>query len=251
MRSSIAALLILLLSLLTLSCRTAHLAQVQPQLYGIGADSVQAAIPAVETMIAPYKKKLDAVMDEPVGEVAAELPMGAPESPLGNWLSDVVQLKARELFGERVDFSLLNAGGVRTGALPKGTITERHLFELMPFDNTLVLLHLDAARLRQLVDHLAARGGWPVSKELNFRIVDGKARDVTVGGQPIRDDRTYLVAMPDYVANGGDDTSFLPGAKREEQGILIRDIFIEQVKALTAAGQKIFAEKDGRVQRGD
>ena len=247
MRST-AYLAFLLLSIWSFSCRSVYPAQVDARLYGVGSDSVSAENTSIEALIAPYKVHLDEEMDEQIGELIVELPKGRPESPLGNWLGDAVQKKAVDLYRMKVDFSGLNYGGVRVPALPKGALTRRYIFELMPFDNTLVLIHLDAAKLRQLINHMAADGGWPVSKELNYRIENGEAKDITIGGEAIQENRTYLVATIDYIANGGSDAGFLVNAKREDLGILLRDVLIERAKELSAAGEKIFAETDGRVK---
>jgi len=102
--------------------------------------------------------------------------------------------------------------------------------------------------LQELLDHMAQQGGWPVSKDLRMTIKDNAAIDVTVDGQPLDPKHTYKMVAHDYLANGGDGLLLLESLPRASLGYLVRDALIAHVRALTAAGESINAEKDGRVR---
>lgn len=242
--------LVLILSFLLASCKVNHLAQIQPQGYRMEPQSttVPAADPQIEALIAPYKSKLDAEMNTVLGVTARTLEKGKPESPLGNWMSDLFYEQMSEYTKGNIDFASMNYGGIRIPTLQAGEVTRGKIFELMPFDNMLVVVHADAATVQQFADKIAKDGGIPVSKQLRFEIKSGKAENITVNGQPLQNGKTYKIGVSDYVANGGDDCTFFVDKKRDDLGVLMRDAIIEYVKKQTAQGKKLDAEKDGRIK---
>ena len=48
------------------------------------------------------------------------------------------------------DFAFMNSGGVRAG-LPEGQLTERNVWDIMPFDNTVVIAHVKGSELPAVV----------------------------------------------------------------------------------------------------
>ena len=101
-------------------------------------------------------------------EVGLPLTKGRPESSLGNWTADLLLAAARDLFpGYAIAFAVQNYGGLRLSEIGTGPLTVSELYELMPFDNELVLVELGGATLRAFIDHTLADGGWPVSEGLS------------------------------------------------------------------------------------
>lgn len=240
--------LFLIAVLMLTSCKTNHLAEIQPQAYRMADTTVVAADASIEKLIAPYKAQLDAEMNEVIGVAAATLDKRTPESLLGNWMCDLLYEQIVAYTGSEIDFASVNYGGIRIPTIQKGEITRGKIFELMPFDNMIVVLHLDAATLRQFIDKIAEDGGIPVSKQLRFEIKDRKAQNITIKGKPIQDDKMYKVGVSDYVANGGDDCSFFVDKKRDEIGKLLRDAIIEYTEKQTAQGKQIESKLDGRIK---
>jgi 2',3'-cyclic-nucleotide 2'-phosphodiesterase (5'-nucleotidase family) len=120
----------------------------------------------------------------------------------------------------------------------------------MPFENYVVLMRLEGGVVKQLLDHMAAKGGWPVDG-VRYRIVDGHAEQIEINGRPFESRRSYAVAMPDYIANGGDDCAFLKNQPRQESDLLIREAILRFLAAANERGEQIVAETDGRVQYGE
>ncbi|RMF03001.1 MAG: hypothetical protein D6772_02715, partial [Bacteroidetes bacterium] len=120
----------------------------------------------IERLVEPYQTELDSRMNEVIGRAARAMPKGQPESALGNWIADALQAKALQLSTHKVHASVQNYGGIRIAELPAGAITVGTIYELMPFDNTLVIVELSAPMAQHFFDHIAAKGGWPVSKEV-------------------------------------------------------------------------------------
>ena len=202
----------------------------------------------IVALIDPYKMELDERMAEPIGYVAEAMPKARPESTLGNWLADLLAEQANRLSTQPVDFAIQNYGGIRIPELPAGPLNVGKVYELMPFDNMLVILELDVELLRTFCNQMAADGGWPQSAALRYVINDQQAEDIRINGEPIKSGTTYRVALPDYIANGGGDCDFLVEQEQENTGRLIRDLIIEHVRAQgSTAGDPINSQLDGRL----
>ena len=185
----------------------------------------------IESKIAPFRQELATKMDIVLGTVDQDLNKDKPNSPLSNFMADAMLDKARESYDGHVDIAIQNYGGIRLNSIGAGYITTRTIYELMPFDNTLVILEVDAMTLQNLLDRIADYGGWPISKGTQFTIgEDQKAKNIIVDGYPFDLRKTYTLALPDYVANGGDKSDYFKDAKRYDTGIFIRDLLIDNVK---------------------
>lgn len=202
----------------------------------------------VRRIIEPYREELGESMQEVIGRVPRELTKGRPESTLGNWLADLLYTEAVRYADRPVDFAVQNSGGIRINALPAGDLPVRTVYELMPFDNQLVILELDYETTLALINHMAASGGWPVSRQLRFRITAaGTAADITLEGRPLTAGSTYRVALPDYVANGGSDCDFLIGLPQFSTDKMIRDLMVLHLREAYEQGRPVRAELDGRI----
>ena len=191
----------------------------------------------IEAFIAPYRAKMAKEMDVVVGTIDQELKKQRPNSNMGNWFTDLLEDSAKETFPDtKIDFAVQNYGGLRLGSIPAGDITAGKIFELMPFDNTLVCLELDAKTIQQLVDRIAEYGGWPISRSLAFTIRDSAAVDIKIKNEALNPNIKYQVVMPDYIANGGDNCHFLKDKKRQDSGVVIRQVLIKYLSDKMAEG---------------
>lgn len=224
-----------------------------PRIHYIGAETTYYKTQETTTderiadMVQPYKVRLDAEMNEVIGTTAKELIKAKPESPLGNLVADLIHKKCEDYYKEAIDFTVVNYGGLRIPALPAGDITKGKIFELMPFDNMLVVVEIDAATVRKLFGIMARNGGWPISKQVSYAINEGEARDILIGGKTIDANKIYKVALSDYLANGGDKLFFLKDKKRQNLGVLFRDAILEYV--IEQDGAIMDAEVEGRVSK--
>lgn len=182
-------------------------------------------------IIDPYKSKLDAQMDEKIGEFTATMDKEKPTSALTNFMADAMLDPARKMYPALgIDAAMMNYGGVRLNSVPKGVVTVRMMYELMPFDNTLVIMTLDSIKMMRLLDRIADSKGWPISKGIYFEIVDGRAVNATINGEAIKSKNSWVIALPNYVAEGGDNCDFLVDAPQEQTAVFIRDLLIDYVR---------------------
>lgn len=194
----------------------------------------------------PIKQNVDAQMNVVIGQVAVDMRAHKPESLLSNFSADAYLATARKYSTEPVHIAVVNLGGLRT-QVPKGDFTMRKAFELMPFENELVLLWLKGSDVLELLDGFAAVGGQGVAG-LSMTIKDAKAQNILIGGKALDLEATYCICTNDYLAKGNDNMPALTkNIKREDTSIKVRDLLINYVKAETAAGRAIEPKLDGRI----
>ena len=163
-------------------------------------------------------------------------------------MADLIHKKCEEYYRESIDFAIMNYGGMRILSLPAGPITKSKIFELMPFENSLTVLNVDAETVEKLFERMAEYGGWPISHHVRYKIKNGKPIDIKINGNPIDKSKMYKIALTDFVANGGDKCFFFEGKKQELLGKLFRDAILEYVIELNAQGKKVDANLDGRIE---
>ncbi|MCE5330922.1 MAG: 5'-nucleotidase C-terminal domain-containing protein [Bacteroidales bacterium] len=199
-----------------------------------------------ETYLQPVKQKIDAEMNIVIGQAAETMKAHAPESLLSNFSADVYKLSATEYLKQPVDIGIVNLGGLRT-EIPAGNITIRKVFELMPFENELVILWLKGDKLDELLQFFAKVGGEGVSG-IRMTIANNKAVDITINGQTLDMDKWYSIATNDYLAGGNDKMVQLAMyEKRVNTGIKIRNILLDYIKSETKKGKVIQSKLDGRI----
>ncbi len=206
---------------------------------------------AVVDLLAPYRENLEGDMSRVVSISNEELTRSKPESKLTNLVADML-LNAGVAFcratkqGFVPDVAFVNYGGLRV-SLPRGEITVGDIYELMPFENTMVLIKLPGATMEKFVHQIARRGGDGIAG-MRLRIDDGQIGSLEVGGEQFDINKDYWVVTNDYVAAGGDDMSML--VNREEfieTKRKIRDLMIEVLEREHRSGRRIQGILDGRI----
>jgi len=199
---------------------------------------------SIAEMISPYKSQLDAEMNEVLAVTDVDLIKDSPESTLGNWFADILMAEAVK-YDDRVSFALQNRGGVRINSIKSGEITRGKIYELMPFDNFLVIMQLKGTVLSEFVSHIAEDGGWPTSKELRVKKI-GEKVEIAINGDEIEPQKTYWIALPDYVANGGSDSKMIMSEPQTDTGDMIRDILIRHLSEVGKSGRPMTTTLDQR-----
>jgi 2',3'-cyclic-nucleotide 2'-phosphodiesterase (5'-nucleotidase family) len=211
-------------------------------------DSVAHGDPKVEALIKPYRDSMQAEMNEVLVINDAVLTKQMPESDLGNLLAGILLEKSQSYIHKKVDVAMINFGGIRIGQLGKGPVTREKAFELMPFDNMVVVMDLDGKTTKELFDRMAGAGGVPVAGATYAIDEFKKAQLITIQGAPFDINKTYTIALSDYLANGGEKLDMLVGKPQIATGKLLRDAFIEGFKEINARGEHLKSIKDGRVK---
>ena len=159
---------------------------------------------------------------------------GNPESPLGNLFVDAV------LEGAGGDISIHNVSGGLRADLNAGPLTFGDAYQVMPFDNRVIVLDLSGAEVRSIVaaqahnhDRRAGIGGLRVRVQCD----DGRLHvDMTLNdGHVIADDDRVRVVVNDFLVLGGDGIltpilSRLDDAD-DDGDTLVRDLLVDWLRA--------------------
>jgi len=196
--------------------------------------------PAIAKLLEPYEAKLNEMLQQVLGHAVGDLSRStAQESHIGNLLADAVRAKT----GTAI--ALINAADPQAG-IRKGPITSRTVFEVLPFENTLVTMRLSGAQIKRILGRTVmslsgVRVKLDVTKPEGKRLVSARLED----GTPIRDKDFYSVTTNDFLLMGGDGyTEFAEGIDVEDTGILMRDAFAEHIARLGTIAPRL----DGRIQ---
>ena len=183
---------------------------------------------AVTNMLQPYTDSLQKQMNTIIGFSNTTWYKKQPESALGNFMTDCLKLYAEKAFQTHVDISVTNIGSIRS-YIPKGDIKLQTIYDIIPYDNLVVLQKMNGNTLHQLLDLMAYKGGWPCSG-ITMKIKNKIAADILINGKDLYPDSIYVLATTDYLANGGDGCSMLKNIAQQNKNYLYRNALIDYVK---------------------
>jgi len=176
-----------------------------------------------------YRDNLTEVMGEPLTTLKSDLNFGKPESTLGNLMADILRFRAARELRTFVHLGVINEESFSLW-LNKGEVTLGNIYELMPYDNHLVILTLTGEKVIHLMETVASLGGAPVSG-VRMSIDRGKARGILVNSEVVDPRKNYLVATSNYLADGnGPFKTLWDYEERVDLDLLIRDSLIEYFK---------------------
>jgi 2',3'-cyclic-nucleotide 2'-phosphodiesterase (5'-nucleotidase family) len=235
------------------ACSTTNLqvTKIEGKLIPIASENRESS--EISKFIQPYKEHIDKDLST-VLAIAPETidKNGVWQTPMGNLFSTVVYEKGNPIFKKRenksIDIILLNHGGIRT-IIPKANVTARAAFEIMPFENSLVVIELKGEQIEDLLNYFIAEKKPHPLYGMTFTIgKNNEAKDVLIQGKSFDKNSSYFVGTNDYLANGGDNMIFFKkGIHKYDLDYKLRNILIdyftdvETVPLLT--DQRITVEK--------
>lgn len=204
----------------------------------------------VQAVVDRYNKDLAPVMAEVLAQAPADIVRDyEAESALGNLVADVM----RRVGGVEIAFT--NAGGLRTD-IPAGPITLGRIWEVIPFDNTIVTMELTGAQVLELLANRSKGMVQTSGIRFTWRDIPGNKdkREIVSAflwdGRPIDPAARYRVCTNDFMATGGDNfTAFKSGTSVNNTQILVRDALIDHLRAEAASGRAISPQVEGRAVR--
>lgn len=168
----------------------------------------------IDAFIKPYrenvKKNLDSVLTYSAETYSKST--GDLNTALGNMMADAVYKESNPIFnsrtGKNIDMVLLNHGGIRS-IISKGNVTARTAYEVMPFENEVVVVELKGEQVKELIDYLSkSKRAHPISGLQIILDADENLKSSSINGTPLDLEKTYFVATNDYLYNGGDQMNF-------------------------------------------
>lgn len=192
----------------------------------------------------PYKQKLDLEMKQVIAYCDSNLTKDVNDVSLGNFacrtVEDYVRINRNEIAGKHI--VILNRGGLRNN-IPMGEITKGHIFELMPFDNEIVVLKITGEKLMDCIRSII-KDKKLISRNLSFTVKDNEASDIKIWGFPFNIKENYYIVTTDYLAMGGDNCFFFgKPIAYETTKIKLRDVMIDYCVMLTKINKHIIPER--------
>jgi 2',3'-cyclic-nucleotide 2'-phosphodiesterase (5'-nucleotidase family) len=185
---------------------------------------------AITKALEPFNERVREKMAEVVGEATENLVYSrASESPLADIVADAFREKGK------TQIAIHNIGGIRAN-ISKGTITWGDVFQVLPFQNTMVTLKLTGAQLKKTLEHgmtvgVPALSGIRVRFDRSLPAGQQLVSAMLPDGTPVDDSKLYSLTTNDFVLAGGDGfTEFSKGTDIIDTGMFLRDVLVEYVR---------------------
>lgn len=243
-------------SILILSCQSYKIVEVNSSIIDIEKNISEEEFEEIK--LSKYRDSISKEMDQVINSSSIAMEVGCPEGLLGNFISDLAILYIRKNFPENEfnpDFCILNNGGFRS-TLNEGTITIGDIFQIMPFDNHLLILEIKGEEMNDLIKYIKDKSTTNISRKsgvplsgIRLKISGDKVTRCMISNKMYDPLKTYKVLTTNYLASGGDDMVFLKNCKTLlNTKLLLRDVIIRYIEELGKNNIKINAQFDGRVQ---
>ena len=227
---------ILSLSLVIVACET----ESNQRKYGYNIEINQKVLSdsSIVKYYQPFKKNLEeSLMNTPISYSPETYKKndGELNSTLSNMFADATYEMSNPVFnkmsGKNIDIVLLNNGGIRS-IISRGNISEKTAFELMPFENSIVVLELSGLSIIKMIDYLRkVKLQHPISGLQITLNNDYSVNEVKINGVDIENEKKYYVATTDYLLEGGDKMYFLAETTKTTYiNYKMRDILIDYFK---------------------
>jgi 2',3'-cyclic-nucleotide 2'-phosphodiesterase (5'-nucleotidase family) len=214
------------------SCKSKNLYKIEGRQLPI-TDSLKTN-QAIETYIKPYRIQINKSLDSVISYAKDTYSKkdGFLNTAIGNMMADAVYEQANPVFklrtGNTIDFVLLNHGGIRS-IISKGNVTTRTAYNVMPFENSVVVVKMKGHKVNELVDYLVNEQRAHPIHGLQIIIDEhSKLKSATINGKAIDESKAYYVATNDYLYSGGDKmTFFKPNENLDVLNYKIRNVLID------------------------
>ena len=200
----------------------------------IAIDSSYTLVDSIQNFITPYHDRVEQILDSTLAYAPYVISKtdGTLNSTAGNLMADIVLSETDPIFeqrtGQHIDLVLLNYGGIRS-VISKGNVTARTAYEVMPFENTVVVVELNGESILKMVNYLIkSKRAHPVAGIQITLNKDQSINSISIGGNQLDLNRSYYVATSDYLVTGGDNMTFFSEAlTKTETDYKIRNAMID------------------------
>lgn len=203
----------------------------------IAIDSSISQIDSITQFVTPYRNRINEVLDSTLAYAPRMITKtdGFYNTSAGNLMADVILSESNPIFkartGKNIDFVLLNHGGIRS-IISAGKVSARTAYEVMPFENSIVVVELSGTSVLDLVDFLIkSKRAHPVSGMQIIIDKKDKIKTLKIQGKPFVEKQRYFVATSNYLVTGGDNMGFFKNMLgKTDTDYLIRNAMIDYFK---------------------
>ncbi|SEL63797.1 5'-nucleotidase [Aquimarina amphilecti] len=200
----------------------------------------------VEAFIEPYRTHVNNTLDSTLAYAPNTYSKsdGVLNTAIGNLMADIVLEQTNPFFRSKtkneIDMVLLNHGGIRA-PIPKGNISARTAYQVMPFENSITVVEMKGVDIKKLIKYLQkSRKAHPISGLKLIVDSDFEIVKALINNKEIKDEEVYFVATNDYLYNGGSEMYFFKQAgKAHKLNYKIRNAMIDYFKKVDTISPKI------------
>jgi len=219
------------------SCKQTPLHLTQIEAKQIAIDSTISQIDSITKFIDPYRKRINEVLDSTLAYAPKLITKkdGTYNTSAGNLMADIVLSESETIFnartGKTIDFVLLNHGGIRS-IISEGKVSARTAYEVMPFENSIVVVELSGTSVLEMIDFLIqSKRAHPIAGMQIILTKNNQLKSLQIQGKPFDKNRTYFVATSNYLVTGGDNMGFFKNMlSATDTNYLIRNAMIDYFK---------------------
>lgn len=176
------------------------------------------SVETVENFVTPYREHIDKDLSKVISfsPVAMDKSKGKWETTIGNLFAEATLEEVNPVFKSRynkdIDICMLNHGGIRS-IISEGNVTTRTAFEVMPFENSAIVVELKGAQIQELAQFMIAEEKAHPLAGITIHIDSNKnIKNIKIKNQDLDINKTYYVVTNDYLALGGDNMKFFTKA---------------------------------------
>ena len=199
--------------------------------------------PIVAEKVGYYAKRVNEELAEEIATCQTPLDSSSVrsgETTMGNLIADALKS------GLNADIAIINGGGIRGNRLylPGTILTKRDVQEELPFGDIAVLVEITGEQLLKTLEYCLGKidiksGSFPQLSGMRViyeadHIFGDRVCEVLVDGKPVDAQKTYKLALNDFLLRGGDGNMGLKQAKvliGPGVGPLLTSVVIDYLKA--------------------
>ena len=157
---------------------------------------------------------------------------GELNTAIGNLMADAVFERTSPILKQRhnldLDMVLLNHGGIRA-PLPKGPVIMKTPYNIMPFENKVVVVKMKGDHILNMINYLAkVQRAHPISGMKLQISKNGKVNLFQIQNKAFDSKKIYTVATNDYLYKGGDRMDFFQSSDTVfDMNYKIRNVLID------------------------
>ncbi|MEK7831609.1 MAG: 5'-nucleotidase C-terminal domain-containing protein, partial [Acidobacteriota bacterium] len=218
--------------------------------------------PEAAAIIASYETKLSTELDKPLGQTSevldgTSISSRTRETNLGNLIADAFRA------GTKADITLFNGGSIRANAtFAVGTISKRDVVSMLPFENPIIKIEATGSQIKAALENGVSQvvetsesGRFPQVAGLQFEYdarkpAGSRVVKITINGQPLDEQKTYTMASPTFLVEGGDGYTMFKASKvliSPESAAIDSAMLSDFISAAGTVSPKV----EGRIKRLD
>ena len=187
-------------------------------------------------LLRPFKERGDKSLLVKVSETEEKLIgdrdiVRSRETNLGNLVAEAYRSKFN------ADLGISNSGGIRD-SIPAGEITYESVLMVLPFSNDIVTVQMTGGELKQYLSGVldqgtVGSGAFPQFAGLtaHYSRKSKTFSKLVIANKPLNPKQQYLIALPAFLATGGDKYPILSKANVKNYGYMDADVFREYLQA--------------------